>query len=151
MQNGTIYYDPLNNVMSDTSSNINMYHLPSRAMPTLSTMSIERKNKALKLLTGKWLDSWGGDLYPYIVVDQKKPRWVRSRSEWIEQSKNLFQDVDAKSSFLRENITRSVAKKMIVKVLDDFPQCSSDGAMFREKLCALAKRFVITKVKENRG
>jgi hypothetical protein len=147
MQNGTIYYDPLNNVMSDTSSNINMYQLPSPAMPTMSN---ERKNKALKFLTGKWLDSWGADLYPYIVVEQKKPRGVRSRTEWVAQSKNLFQDVDAKSAFLRESMTRSVAKKMIIKVLDDFPQCASDGAMFREKLCALAKRFVITKVKENR-
>jgi hypothetical protein len=148
MQNGTIYYDPLNNVMSDTSSNINMYHLPSPAVPSMSN---ERKNKALRLLTGKWLDSWGGDLYPYIVVDQKKPRWVRSRTEWMAQSKNLFQDVDAKSAFLRESMTKSVAKKMIIKVLDDFPQCASDGVMFREKLCALAKRFVIGKVKENRA
>jgi hypothetical protein len=148
MQNGTIYYDPLNNVMSDTSSNINMYHLPSPAVPTMSN---ERKNKALRLLTGKWLDSWGGDLYPYIVVDQKKPRWVRSRTEWMAQSKNLFQDVDLKSAFLRESMTKSVAKKMIIKVLDDFPQCASDGGMFREKLCALAKRFVIGKVKENRA
>jgi hypothetical protein len=151
--NNATFWEPFSGRVYDTQSNVNYFQGPQLRAYNDSTRTIDTIRRVIKNVYAFVLESdWRDDLFPYVVVENKKPRLVVSKEEYKEQQKNIYRDFHEKAEFIKDHFAnKKQLKSDLMKLFAEMAipnQMAEFDKVVNKYLYKRAKKRVIKAVKK---